>query len=111
MKLLEKYNYFKTCERLTDCSGNYHIFYLLFKDTIKLNKIKDILKKNNILSSTHYIPLHMCKYHLENFDNKNLPNAEKFGKCILRLPLYYDLEFNNVDLICNIIKKYFLNKN
>lgn len=111
MKLLEKYNYFKTCDKLVDCSGNYHIFYLLFENSIKLNEIKDLLKNNNITSSTHYIPLHKCRYYLENFEVKTLPNSEKFGECILRLPIYYDLNFNEVEFICRIIKNYFLNKN
>lgn len=110
LKRLEKFNYFKTCEEIENCKGNYHIFYLLFNNDEYLNKIKNILKKNNIISCTHYIPLHLSKYYLENFEEKKLKNAENFGKNILRLPIYFNLDLKYVELICNIIYNFFINK-
>uniref|UniRef100_A0A6C0AXA2 N-acetyltransferase domain-containing protein n=1 Tax=viral metagenome TaxID=1070528 RepID=A0A6C0AXA2_9ZZZZ len=106
MKKLESYNYFKVCYEHNDCIGNYHIFYLLFNSCDKLKEIKNLLKLNDILSTTHYVPLHISKYYKTHFGEISLLNSENFGKNILRLPLYNSLTIEYCNDICNVITSY-----
>jgi dTDP-4-amino-4,6-dideoxygalactose transaminase len=87
---------FKKCSHLGE-KGNYHIFYLLME--------KGKFNDKEFISSKHYNPLHMSKYYINNFEKQNLPEAERYGKTLLRLPLYYDMDIKDVQKICNSINK------
>jgi dTDP-4-amino-4,6-dideoxygalactose transaminase len=109
---LEQFGYFKTCKKIENCDGNYHIFYLLFNDEKYLINTKNLLKSNGVLSTKHYIPLHLSSYYIKTFgETKKLPNAENFGEKILRLPIYFSIKKSEVEFIINIIKNYILELN
>lgn len=64
------------------------------------------LLKNNILSRKYFYPLTKdLKCYGNRFKNINTPNAEYISNRVLTLPLYADLDFKDVDRICNIIKE------
>lgn len=88
-------------------TNNAHIFYLILDSQQKRNELKDFLYSKNIQAATHYKALHQSKFSKENFNNVALPNAEKYADCLLRLPLYYSLSFNEIDYIVDAIKDYF----
>ena len=67
---------------------NYHIFYLLFENNSELQNMKKYLKDNNIMTTTHYIPLHKSKYYTSNYSDIELPNSERFEKTLLRVTLF-----------------------
>ena len=71
-----------------------------------MKEIKNLLNKNNILATTHYVPLHLSKYYLKKSSTISLSNAENFGNNILRLPLYNNLDTTGCHAICNIIGSY-----
>ena len=108
-KKLEKYNIFKVNNRIKDCSGNYHIFYLVFNNKDKLKIIKKILMENNYKTTTHYVPLHISDYYINNFNKVKLSNSELFGEKILRFPLYNDFNLNDIKKIILIVKNYCMN--
>ena len=87
---------FTVCEEKEYCNGNYHIFYLLFHNQNDLLKIKNKLKNNKILATTHYVPLHTSEFYNKNYNSINLSNCESISQRLLRLPLYNDLTFNDV---------------
>jgi len=94
-------------EEVDNCVGNYHIFYLLFKNRTDMLELKSLLKFENITASEHYKPLHKSKFYVENFSNVILKNAERFGSNLLRLPIYNSLSESDCIRICVIIKNYF----
>lgn len=74
---------------------------------ISRNSLYEKLKKNNILARRYFFPListfnPYCQLPTANADN--LPIATKNSDNVLCLPLYADLEFSEVKLICTIIK-------
>ena len=107
LKVLENNDLFFLCKEYKNCIGNYHIFYILFKNNYELNNIYKYLKSNNIDSCTHYIPLHKSKYYLTNFNKCILKNSENISDTLLRLPLHYKLNVSNIKYICDIIKNYY----
>ena len=64
------------------------------------------LQENEVQSTFHYIPLHSSSYAKEHFkDIPALPQCDKYGDCLIRLPLYYELSIEEsthiAKLICN----------
>ena len=72
-------------------SQNGHMFYLVCKDEQQRNSLINYLKDNNIWSVFHYISLHKSTYFHEKHDGRMLPNTDRFSECLLRLPLYFEL--------------------
>ena len=71
------------------------------------NDVLDLLKKNNIESNVHYIPIHSHPYFKKlGFKEKKFPIMNKyFNKC-LSLPIHAGLTFKDQKKIIKIIKNY-----
>jgi len=80
---------------------NAHIFYLLCPSLEVRTALIDFLNTQGIKAVFHYVPLHNSKYYTrinsERLDP--LPNAERFGDLLVRLPLFPDLSIDDQDLI------------
>lgn len=92
------------------CNHNAHMFYIKVKNLDERTKLINYLKEKDIMSVFHYIPLHSSKagIHFGRFngeDNFTTKESER----LLRLPLYYDLKLEEVNLIIETIKKFFKN--
>ena len=94
------------CEEVENCTGNYHIFYIIFKNKDILQKLQKYLKNNKIQSFTHYVSLHKSKFYIKNYEEVILPNSEKFTTNLLRLPIHNNLSYNECMLVCNKIKSF-----
>lgn len=82
-------------------SNNGHIFYLVCRDAAERNELIDYLKKNEIQAVFHYQALHASPYFGKYYTGGELPNAERYTDCLVRLPLFFDLTLNELDHICN----------
>ena len=89
-------------------SNNAHIFYFLCNDINQRTDLIKFLKGNGITSSFHYLALHKSPYYSSTNRGINLPNAEMFTDCLIRLPMFYDLTFEEADFICSKIKEFYL---
>ena len=57
------------------------------------------LKHKGIASSFHYIPLHSSEMGKKSgYKSGDLPITEKVSDCILRLPIFYSLDLEYIDL-------------
>ena len=91
-----------------DCIHNAHMFYVKAGDIEERTRLIDWLKENGILSVFHYIPLHTApagkafgRFHGE--DRYTTRESER----LLRLPMYYGLTVEQVDEICDAVKKFY----
>ena len=66
----------------------------------------DILKKHNIATQVHYIPIYRQPFYKKyfRFDPKDYPNAEDYYKQALTLPIYPKLSDKEVDKVTNAIR-------
>ena len=91
------------------CCHNAHMFYIKVKNITERTKFISYLKENGICAVFHYIPLHSA------------PGGEKFGRFngidrfttkeserIVRLPLYYKINFSDIEYIIDKIQKFFI---
>ncbi len=70
---------------------NYHIFYLVCKNKEQRNDLIRFLADMGIMAVFHYQSLHLSPFFKDKHDGRNLPNAEIFSNCLVRLPLYPNL--------------------
>lgn len=84
-------------------TNNGHMFYLLCPSLEYRTKIMFYLKENGIQTTFHYLPLHSSTYYHDKHDGRILPNCDRYGDCLVRLPLFYELSDKNVEYIIQSI--------
>lgn len=84
-------------------TNNAHMFYLVFNSLESRTAVISKLKEHNILSVFHYLSLHKSEFYHDKHDGRILNNSDRFTDCLLRLPLYYELEPEQVQLITSLI--------
>lgn len=85
-------------------SNNAHMFYLICNNLNQREVLINKLKSNNIFSVFHYLSLHKSDYFSNKHDNRNLVESDKYSDCLMRLPLFYDLEITSVNFISNMLR-------
>jgi dTDP-4-amino-4,6-dideoxygalactose transaminase len=85
----------------TYATNNAHMFYLVCKSLDQRTAIIEKLKDNNILSVFHYISLHSSPFQNQIQIQNQLPQSDRYSDCLLRLPMYYELDV--VDVIKKLI--------
>jgi dTDP-4-amino-4,6-dideoxygalactose transaminase len=88
-------------------TNNGHLFYIICSSLEQRQALIDFLKKRGISALFHYLPLHQSPYYEKKHDGRKLPNAIYYSRCLLRLPLYVDLSFDEVDYILEKIIDFF----
>ncbi len=88
------------------CQHNAHMYYILLSDLDARSHIMALLKKRGIQSVFHYIPLHSSpagkKYSRVS---GNMNNTDNLSDCILRLPLYADMDISTMNKIIEVVKE------
>tara|TARA_B100000614_G_C14272533_1_gene379929 strand:- start:184 stop:600 length:417 start_codon:yes stop_codon:yes gene_type:complete len=89
-------------------TSNYHMFYILLKNSAERNKFINYMKKKGIETTSHYEPLHLSKFYKKNFNkNLKLPSTEVMSKQIVRLPLHLKLNSKDIKFISSEIISFF----
>jgi len=88
-------------------TNNAHMFYLICKSLEDRTNLISYLKKNEIMAVFHYQSLHKSPFYVNKHDGRELPNSDRYSDCLLRLPLYYELSFTEVDFISETIINFF----
>lgn len=85
-------------------SNNAHMFYLVFPSLETRTAFIKHLKENDILAVFHYLSLHSSAYYKDKHDGRVLPECDRYADTLVRLPMYYDLELEDVERICKCIE-------
>lgn len=81
-------------------SVNGHMYYLVCPTPEFRSQFIAHLKANGIHAVFHYLSLHDSDFYREKHDGRDLPQSDRYSECLVRLPLFYDLEEQH-----NIIEK------
>ncbi len=87
-------------------TNNAHMFYLVCPSLEYRTKMMGYLKEKGIQTTFHYLPLHSSEYYRDKHGDRVLPNCDKYGDCLVRLPLFYELKDEEVECIINSIKSF-----
>ena len=88
-------------------TNNGHLFYLLTENKDQRDELLDYLNHNMVHAVFHYLSLHSSPYYLKYHDGRELPNSDKFADTLLRLPLFYELSLDIVDMICEKVGEFY----
>lgn len=86
-------------EDSSDHFHTYHLFPIILPDGCERNAFIEDLKKNNIGSSVHFIPLHKHSYYREKYPNEDFPEANYFFKRIVSIPIFSSMSDDDVDYV------------
>ena len=89
-------------------TNNAHMFYIVCRNLEERSRLIKFLKEHEILAPFHYLSLHKSDYYTAHNDNvPELPNCDMYADCLVRMPMFYELELEQVDMIVDTIKEYF----
>jgi dTDP-4-amino-4,6-dideoxygalactose transaminase len=88
-------------------SNNAHMFALVCRSLDERTALIAHLKRHGILAVFHYLPLHKSPFYAPLHDGRELPHADRFADCLLRLPLFHDLTLGQVEEICGRIREFY----
>lgn len=83
---------------------NFHLYIIRSK---KRNELSEFLEKSGIETSLHYRPLHLHSLWRDYPYGKKLDNSEIYYKEALSLPIYPDLEKEDLNYIISKIREFF----
>jgi dTDP-4-amino-4,6-dideoxygalactose transaminase len=89
-------------------TNNAHMFYLVCNNLEERTELIKILKENGVLAVFHYLSLHSSEYYKDKHDDRDLPNCDRYADCLVRLPLFYELDEKQVDYITGVINELFV---
>ena len=101
----------KGCFLLPDipeyATNNAHMFYLVLSNLEARTAFIKYLKDNGVGAVFHYLSLHSSPYYASRHDGRSLPECDRYADCLVRLPLFYDLDIETVHHICDLISTYY----
>lgn len=122
-KRIKLWNYY--CEKLNNnllkgirkqlipnySTNNAHMFYLVLKNLEERSRFISFLKMNDVLSVFHYQSLNKSEYYSNNFSDikqVDLTYSDLYSDTLVRLPLFFELSFTEIDKITSLINEFFL---
>ena len=84
-------------------TNNAHMFYLVCNSIEERTALIKRLKENDIQAVFHYLSLHSSPYYQDKHDGRELPTCDRYADCLVRLPMYYELNKEQVKIICSFI--------
>lgn len=87
-------------------TNNAHMFYLVCKSIEERTELMGYLKKQDVNSVFHYLSLHKSHYYNDKHDGRALPYSDIYSDCLLRLPMFYELD---PEIVANHVVGHFAN--
>ena len=89
-------------------TNNGHMFYMVCRSLDERTALIDYLKQHNVLAVFHYLSLHKSEYYLTHGGKVvDLRNCDKFADQLVRLPMYFDLKDEEVELVITLINDFY----
>jgi dTDP-4-amino-4,6-dideoxygalactose transaminase len=110
LKPLADKGYFSMPDIPEYATNNAHMFYLVCRNLEERTALIKYLKEHEIQAVFHYLSLHSSEFYKNKHDGRELPECDRYMDTLVRLPMYYDLEIEDVEKICETIKQFFNKK-
>lgn len=89
-------------------TNNAHNYTIVCRSLEERTGLIDHLKSRGIQAVFHYLSLHRSPYfHRTNAFIPILKNSDRFSDCLVRLPMYYDLQDDQVNSICQAVESFY----
>ena len=85
---------------------NWHLFQIVLPERITRPEFMEKMKAHNIGIGFHYAPIHLFKLYRERgFKEGMFPVAERVGKQIVSLPMFYAMNEADVERTCKAMRE------
>jgi dTDP-4-amino-4,6-dideoxygalactose transaminase len=88
-------------------TNNAHLFYLLCRNLNERTALIDYLKGKDIQAVFHFLSLHKSPFYHHKHDGRELPQADFYSDCLLRLPLFYELTNEQTEYVIHMIIEFY----
>ncbi|MDE2184856.1 MAG: dTDP-4-amino-4,6-dideoxygalactose transaminase [Alphaproteobacteria bacterium] len=88
-------------------SNNAHMYFLVCDSLDTRTRLIARLRERGFGAVFHYQSLHASRYFKDKHDGRPLPNADRYTDCLVRLPMFYELEDADVERICDTVRGFF----
>ena len=87
-------------------STNWHLFQIVLPERITRAEFMTRMKEYNILVGYHYAPIHLFTlYRALGFKEGMFPVAERVGRQIVSLPMFYAMSEGDVERTCKAMRE------
>ncbi|MDP2693312.1 MAG: DegT/DnrJ/EryC1/StrS aminotransferase family protein [Gallionella sp.] len=87
-------------------STNWHLFQIVLPERITRAEFMEKMKAHNIGVGYHYAPIHLFKlYRALGFKEGMFPVAERVGRQIVSLPMFYAMNEADVERACKAMRE------
>lgn len=112
-------NYFEGLKKLEDsdkiklpsipsyATNNAHIFYIICKSLDERTKLIKFLFDNDIYAAFHYLSLHKSPFYKNKYEGDTLYYSDLYSDRLLRLPMYYELSYEDQTRVIELINKFY----
>ena len=89
-------------------TNNAHMFYIVCRNLEERTGLIQYLKEHGVTAPFHYLSLHKSEYYVNHAASvPELPVCDMYADCLVRMPMYYELELEQVDMIVELIQEFF----
>ena len=90
------------------CVHNGHMFYIKTRDLEERSRLIDFMKKNDILTVFHYVPLHSAPAGIKfgRFSGEDVYTTKESER-LLRLPMFYQLTQEQTAFIAGKVREFY----
>lgn len=88
-------------------TNNAHTFYLVCRSPEERTRLIAHLRDRGVLAVFHYQSLHRSKFFERQHDGRELPNADRYSDCLVRLPMYFELSLQEADEVVGLTREAF----
>lgn len=92
----------------SNCKHNAHMFYIKCNSLKERTNFIDFMKKNDILCTFHYVPLHSAPAGLKfgSFSGTDEHTTSESNR-LVRLPLYYNMDATDLEKVIDKVKEFY----
>ena len=91
-------------------TNNGHMFYMVCRSLKERTSLISFLKEKNVLAVFHYLSLHKSDYYQNHTVSiPDLLYCDMYADCLIRLPMFYELTDEEIEIILENIKEYYRN--
>ncbi len=84
-------------------TNNAHLFYIVCQNVEERNNLIGFLQSKDVYTVFHYLSLHKSPYYMDKYKGPKLEYSDMYANNLLRLPMYYNLEIEQVEEIGKLI--------
>lgn len=79
-----------------NATNNAHMFYLICNSIEERDALIQHLKRDGIMAVFHYQSLHSSNFYADKHDGRDLEMVEFYTSNLLRLPMFFELSFDDI---------------